>query len=584
MRREEIIEAVNDVAKRKFNANFEFRPGQREAIIDILDTYYNTEVDTYILEAPTGSGKSLIAMIASAVLEENHRKGYILTSELALQDQYHSDFKKYSLKWGCIKGADTYTCAVNLMPFSLGECRIQKLSYDQAEELDCFSACGYLQNRKKSILAPVSLLNYSYALIQRNYVEEQVLKRGGEPPFPQRDFVFCDEAHSLMDIVQGHFAPRINQDLIESVKFLDNFQRKNGYGNTQIEPQISSLVFLIEYENSKEILRDQLKKIYMLLSSQKGKDKLMQDDAAKRFDNWAAVPQDWRRALKYADFIKDVHCKVEDFLKIIESVGTSKMVKTVNVSARDTNEIIFNCVDEGFMVDKYFNQKFGFKVLMSATIGDPRYFMSAIGTRNVRFNRIKSHFNFEKSPIYFTPRNRVTYRNLDERVPVLVDYVINILRKHTETSGIIHSGSYSLAKRVWQELPVDLQRRVKLYEGTSEKINAVSQLATGNTIIMGPSLLEGLDLSEDMSRLQIFLKVPYPSLANNFVKEKMDQYPAWYRWRASIAVQQGVGRSVRSAEDWAITYFLDGCLQDILREELSFPPDFKNRIINIDKI
>jgi Rad3-related DNA helicase len=584
MRKEEIVEAVSNVANRKFGPNFNFRPGQREAIIDILDTYYNTEVETYILEAPTGSGKSLIAMIASAVLEENGRKGYILTSELALQDQYHSDFKKYSLKWGCIKGADTYLCAVNLMPFSLGDCRIQKISYDQAEELPCFSECGYLQNRKKSIQAPVSLLNYSYALIQRNYVEDQVLKRGGDPPFPQRDFVFCDEAHGLMDIVQGHFAPRINQDLIDAVKYLDGFQRKNGYGNTQIEPQISSLVFLLEHEVDKSILKNQLKMIYTHLSAQKGKDRMMQEDAPKKFDNWSAIPQDWRRALKYADFIKDVHCKVEDFLKIIEGVGVDKMVKTVNVSARDTNEIIFNCVDEGYMVDKYFNQKFGFKVLMSATIGDPRYFMSAIGTRNVRFNRIKSHFNFEKSPIYFTPRNRITYKNLDERVPVLGEYVTNILRKHSDTSGIIHSGSYSLAKRVWQELPIDLQRRVKLYEGTNEKINAVGQLEIGNTVIMGPSLLEGLDLSEDTSRLQIFLKVPYPSLGNNFVKEKMNHYPAWYRWRASIAVQQGVGRSVRSADDWAITYFLDGCLQDILREEHSFPPDFKNRIINIDKI
>jgi Rad3-related DNA helicase len=84
--------------------------------------------------------------------------------------------------------------------------------------------------------------------------------------------------------------------------------------------------------------------------------------------------------------------------------------------------------------------------------------------------------------------------------------------------------------------------------------------------------------------LQIFLKVPYPSLASNFVKEKMNHYPAWYKWKAEISVSQGIGRSVRSAEDWAVTYFLDGCLQDILRDEYAFSSDFRNRIINIDKI
>ena len=586
MKTEQISSRVEWVAKEKFGKDFTFRPGQKEAIIDILNTYYNTEVDTYILEAPTGSGKSLIAMICSAVLEQEKRTGYILTSEIMLQDQYAADFKRYKLKWGCIKGADTYQCAVNLMPFSLGECRIQKLSYEQAEDLPCFGECGYLNNRKKSIESPVSLLNYSYALIQRNYVEEQRQKAGQEPPFKQRDFVFCDEAHRVIDIVQGHFAPRINQDLIDAVKFLDGFQKKNGYGTSQLASSISSLSFLIEHENDKTVLKDQLKKVYVLLSAQKQKDRQMAEDAGKKFDNYNAIPNDWRRALKAADLTKDVHCKVEDFLKIIESVGADKLVKTVNVVAKDSNEIIFNCVEEGYMVDRYFSQKFGFKVLMSATIGNPRYYMGAMGSKNVRFNRIKSHFSFEKSPIYFMPKNRISYKNLEEKLPLLAEYVSTILNNHKDLSGIIHSGSYALAKKVWHLLPLAQQRRVYLYEGTHEKINAISKLESlgDNAIIMGPSLLEGLDLKEDMSRLQIFLKVPYPSLASNFVKEKMDHYPAWYKWKAEISVSQGIGRSVRSAEDWAVTYFLDGCLQDILRDEYAFNTEFRNRIINIDKI
>ena len=584
MRIEQITTRVEEVAKYKFGKDFTFRPGQKEAIIDVLNTYYNTEVDTYILEAPTGSGKSLIAMICSAVLEEDKRKGYILTSELALQDQYAQDFKRYGLKWGHIKGADTYQCAVNLMPFSLGECRIQKLSYEQAEQLPCFSECGYLTNRKKSIDSSISLLNYSYALIQRNYVEEQQQKQGREAPFPQRDFVFCDEAHRVIDIVQGHFAPRINQELIDAVKFLDGFQKKNGYGNSQLAPQISSLAFLIEHENDKTILQTQLKNLYTNLSAQKVKDRQMAEDASKKFDNWNLVPQDWRRALKAADLTKDVHCKVEDFLTIIGNVGNDKLVKTVNPTLKDTNEIIFNCVEEGYMVDRYFSQKFGFKVLMSATIGNPRYYMSAMGTKNVRFNRIKSHFDYAKSPIYFMPKNRISYKNLEQKIPELARYVISILQKHPDLPGIIHSGSYSLAKKVWQQLPLSVQKRVSLYEGSGEKMNAVGKLGIGNNIIMGPSLLEGLDLKDDSSRLQIFLKVPYPSMASNFVKEKMEHYPMWYRWKAAVAIQQGVGRSVRSTDDWAVTYFLDGCLQDILREEMSFPPDFTNRIINIETI
>ena len=585
MKTEIIIERVEAVAKKKFGKDFSFRPGQKEAIIDILDSYYNSDVETYILEAPTGSGKSLIAMICSAVLEEEKRKGYILTSELALQDQYANDFARYGLKWGHVKGADTYMCAVNFQPFSHGDCRLQKLSYDQAEKLDCFPMCGYLGNRKRSIESPVSLLNNSYALIQRNYVEDQVQKRGGETPFPQRDFVFCDEAHRIISIVQGHFAPRINQELIDSVKYLDTFQAKNGHGSNQLAPQINSVMFLLENENDKAKIFELLKRLYGFMGEQKKKDRMTVEDAGKQFENWAAIPMDWKRALKCCDFTKDVACKIEDFGKIIELVGHDKLVKTVNPTIKDTNEVVFNCVDEGYMVDRYFSQKFGFKVLMSATIGNPKYFMTAMGSKNVRFNRIKSHFNFDKSPIYFMPKNRISYKNIEEKTPELARYITNILRKH-DSSGIIHSGSYSLAKRVYGYLPADLRRRVVLYEGSSEKMAALDRLSDekSNVIVMGPSLLEGIDLKDDLSRLQIFLKVPYPSLGSNFVKEKMNHYPMWYKWAAEIAIEQGVGRSVRSMDDYCVTYFLDGCLQDLLREPMAFNATFRERIQIIDTI
>lgn len=583
---EQIKEKVLRITNSRFGEDFRFRPGQLEAIVDILNTYLNSEVDTYICEAPTGSGKSLIAMVCSAFLQEINLRGYILTSELALQDQYIGDFRKYGLNWGSIKGADTYTCAVNMLPFSLGECRIQKLSYEQAEQLPCWEECGYLTNRKRAIESPVSLLNYSYALIQRNYVEEQQQKQGHGVPFPSRDFVFCDEAHRIIDIVQSHFSPRINQEFVDAIKYLETFQKKNGYGGEVLSANLISLVFLMQEEENKNIIKGHLQKFYNYLVKQRYKDKMVAEDAAKKFQDWNAVPSDWRRALAYMDRVKDVYCKVEDYLKILENSSTEKMVKTVNQTLKDTPEIIFNYVDEGYMVDRYFSKKFGFKVLMSATFGNPKYFLNAFGGKNARFNRIKSTFDFAKSPIYLMYKNRLSYRNIEEKTPLLAESLCSILDRHPDLSGIVHSGSYSLAKKVWNLLPKAHQDRIHLYEGTQEKINAISKIVgeSSKKVVMGPSLLEGLDLKDDHSRLQVFLKVPYPSLANNFVKEKMKHYPDWYRWRACVSVLQGVGRSVRSQEDWAITYFLDGCLQDIIGEKHSVPEDFINRIIRVERV
>jgi Rad3-related DNA helicase len=423
-------------------------------------------------------------------------------------------------------------------------------------------------------------------LIQRNYVEEQQQKQGHGVPFPSRDFVFCDEAHRIIDIVQSHFSPRINQEFVDAIKYLETFQKKNGYGGEVLSANLISLVFLIQEEENKNIIKGHLQKFYNYLVKQRYKDKMVAEDAAKKFQDWNAVPSDWRRALAYMDRVKDVYCKVEDYLKILENSSTEKMVKTVNQTLKDTPEIIFNYVDEGYMVDRYFSKKFGFKVLMSATFGNPKYFLKAFGGKNARFNRIKSTFDFAKSPIYLMYKNRLSYRNIEEKTPLLAESLCSILDRHPDLSGIVHSGSYSLAKKVWNLLPKAHQDRIHLYEGTQEKINAISKIVgeSSKKVVMGPSLLEGLDLKDDHSRLQVFLKVPYPSLANNFVKEKMKHYPDWYRWRACVSVLQGVGRSVRSQEDWAITYFLDGCLQDIIGEKHSVPEDFLNRIIRVERV
>jgi Rad3-related DNA helicase len=86
--------------------------------------------------------------------------------------------------------------------------------------LPCFKECGYLTSRKKAIKSPVALLTYPYALIQRNYVESQQQGKGKGSPFPQRDFVVCDEAHKLLDIVQSHFSPVVSHEIPKKVEKL----------------------------------------------------------------------------------------------------------------------------------------------------------------------------------------------------------------------------------------------------------------------------------------------------------------------------------------------------------------------------
>jgi Rad3-related DNA helicase len=158
-----------------------------------------------------------------------------------------------------------------------------------------------------------------------------------------------------------------------------------------------------------------------------------------------------------------------------------------------------------------------------------------------------------------------------------VDEIMNL---HPEESGIIHSGSYEISGKIYDALSPQQRSRVLVYQGTQEKEQALQRfLSEKNLILMGPSILEGLDLASEKSRFQVFVKVPYPSIGDKFVSAKMNYHPEWYSWKTICSILQGVGRSVRSDDDWAITYFLDGCLVDLLKKHrASFPSEIQRRI------
>ena len=62
--REEIEKKVETFASENLGSDFKFRPHQKEVIIDIILNILNHEHKNYIVEAPTGSGKSLINIIS----------------------------------------------------------------------------------------------------------------------------------------------------------------------------------------------------------------------------------------------------------------------------------------------------------------------------------------------------------------------------------------------------------------------------------------------------------------------------------------------------------------------------------------
>ena len=175
-------------------SNWEWRTGQREVIRQIVDIYFEGKTSYVVCECPTGSGKSHIAMCVSYVLNKMKKSGYILASDVSLQNQYEYDLNLCRIPWGSVKGIDRYKCEDNGEINSLGTCRIKRQS---PKEMYCYNSCPYFSARDKASESNTSILNYSYWLVQMNECQDNE-----NCYFRPRNFVICDEAHKITDIIQ----------------------------------------------------------------------------------------------------------------------------------------------------------------------------------------------------------------------------------------------------------------------------------------------------------------------------------------------------------------------------------------------
>jgi Rad3-related DNA helicase len=304
--------------------------------------------------------------------------------------------------------------------------------------------------------------------------------------------------------------------------------------------------------------------------------KTVKNAAEKEFGMDTSMPSAWRRALSLFDWVKDVHCKLEDYNEIIKNTSHFHLIKNPSET-----EVSFQCLDERHLLLNHFHGKAPFRVFMSATFGNPARYAQITAINGVRVIRMSNGFNYEKSPIYSIGKYRLSYKEREQNLPKVIKVLDQILdKKHQGEKGIIHAGSYLFMKAI-MESSKHADRMIS-YQNSKEKKEALQIFyESDDGILIGPSLLEGLDLSEDRSRFQMFFKVPFPSLGDPLTAEKLSISKDWYDWKTTIGILQGVGRSVRSKDDWAVTYFLDGCFEDLLRKKDYFPPEFMERIKRI---
>ena len=632
---ESIKSNILDWVENNIGLNFSFRKYQLESIMFIIKSILNDNRETSIIEAPTGSGKSLICIICAGVLSKYyHKSSYILCSDLFLWQQYADFIDKMSLyEFGYIKGAiGNYTCFVNKQDLSCGRCKLAKVSYGQLRDKNwrernmftCVERCKYMQDRFRAERSNVTLMTYQLWLHHMNLVNQ---KAGTSHPFPKRDVVFCDECHNIPDLVQQFCSPTL-RDQSHTKKLMDILDYAEQH-NIEMKTLSSDIIYdeFFKPEYLTQILNENKifdKHYTYIFDNDNIKDKLdvvftglnyYHDDAEqiitllKLFRNILTIVANVNSSLEdeiqheslfnTKNMDKDMETlskrltwfhtfgnSFEDFMEAIKKSGTEYMLMEVNVNP-ETHERTyqFNCAKEDYLCNEYLLSHANNKVLLSATVGSHHAFDENIGTKYTKqhesfFSKIPSTFDFSRSPIYYIPKYKMNYANKSHDFPMIQQMATKIINAHNQYRGIIHTGSYENARLFYNSVPYEVRKRLFLYGTPKQKEEIMPDFKKStNGILVGPTLTEGIDLPDDYCRFIILMKVPYPNITSKIVKKKLELFPLWYNCTTSNIIIQSIGRGVRNEHDYCTTYILDGCFGNLYQQtKEQYSPELQNRI------
>lgn len=516
----------------------------------------NAELDSkkfIIIEAPVGSGKSALAATLSRFLGSAH----IVVATKQLQDQYASDFG-----YPIVKGKGNFECYVptstgRILPCNRGRCQVDwglkdcphYLTYDEyrehksghcgksskCETLKGGNLCTYYKQKWYGFNAPVTVYNYPFFLSELKYPND----------VPKRKVLVCDEAHELEKQIVGFAAFQLNKNVLQ-------------HYHDELQPEEDFIIPHMGIEDPSAWL-EVLARIGQIL------------------ETYLEVHPEIDQA---QDRVAGCKSKLEDLERFIDSLKEDRsnwVVNNVRMDGESVEEVTFqplsvkhNTVQLYGAADKI--------VMMSATIFSIERFCDSLGIPQSETSFIKvedSNFPVESRPIYSLNIAYLNKGSLDASLQDIALAVDRIMDIHGNERGIIHTTSYFQARRIAQHISDRNRKRIVTTEGTFDR-SILLRIHGSNkdSVLISPSLYEGLDLRDDLSRFQIIVKVPYPDLSERRTRIMLEKDASWYELQTARRLVQTYGRSVRSETDHAVTYVLDSNFMRFVRAHQNLFPKY----------
>jgi len=471
-----------------------------------------------LVEAPPGVGKSHVAM----TLARWSGDAYLLTSQKLLQDQYEREF---GAELQLVKGRDNYRCeryGDAHVPTSQGMCRRPRGPVCQ---------CPYARAKAAALAGPIFCTNTVYFATLRQWHGEALRRRR---------LLIVDEAHNFESQLVG----------VVTVSF-PGADMRAWFG--------APLPRLDTADAYRPLMEDHLVRLETRLRDVDRTLGALRPPETATID-FLRMPPSGEEAVLLAerDTLETALARVRFFVEgedrewaVRYGAGADDALELVPLSvAEPAAELLEEC---GEVV-----------VLSSAFLGHHQAVAEHLGLAedSVRVFRSGSPFDLEQRPIVYRPVGRLSRATLAELEPALFGDVAAILARHPEDKGLIHAASYAAARRLMAGLaeraPREFSRLISV-DSSQAKLRALElhRASPLPTVLVSPSLREGVDLPDDFLRFQVITKMPYPDLGDPWTAARRARDQRWYALETAKALVQAYGRSCRNADDHGTTYILD---------------------------
>jgi ATP-dependent DNA helicase DinG len=539
-----------------FPSNLQARDAQKE-ILDVIQEKLKSGFKKIILSAPTGIGKSAIAL----TLAKSYEKSFVITSSKNLQDQYIDDFEmlvpvKGKSNFPCFKsmeqkGIDLQEDDVAMrqgLTCEKGECeertkegkrqnckfkpRIKDFEEKTFQEI----ICPYYEQKYSALLADHSVWNYS------SYFQIVKYNQSVYGQYLNRNISIFDEAHSIEDQIIQFVGIEIIKKHIDACRI-----KIKSYDLTDIDMIIKLLGDIAEFYGQK------VKEIRESKAYQENPD---YNAVSKLYDNFE----------RFARARTEIASDPENFI-INEPVFEKEKFKSITMKPLDVSKYV-----KAFFITP-------FQIFMSATINKDAFCQNmGFSPDEIAFvDTPHSPFPLENRKVEFLNTAQLSYKSPrvnENRAWLKID---EILSRHKNQRGLVLTSSRARCINIVKNLSAKNKGRVRICHSRNPNGKTQDQVIQEHAnskdgVLVSSSLWQGVDLKDDLSRFQIIAKAPYPNYTEKWVESKMARYPLWFSSQTITKILQGFGRSIRSKQDWAATYVVDSAVQPLLNNSKNLVP------------